>query len=926
MATPPVTLDAVQGFGMVGGIRVVTQGASSITRVQGSYPQCRVRVYASGTTGLSPIFDALGNPLPNPFTANTDGSWLFYAGNGVPIDVVMDGGIPVPMSQPFTLTGIIPGGRVSGGTGGGAAGTQNEVQINNGGFLGAAYSTFIGNDANVPGTLTTGTVRVTQDVGPGPPDSAQIVYNHTSNNVTFEGTGPDVATVAGVLLTGWNSDHSESINYLICEPTGNTMPVPLAVNADITSTGEITGGVVRATKSGIAEAQPQIAYLEFVHPLNQARVVATGPDPATVGGMRLDGESSDYSIGINYLDCNAGLITVNQPLTFVQGITGDVNFTGDITAPTANFTDCLVDQSPVRTFANTPGGPGQGMVWPDIGIAVSQGDTWQSPSIDPAILARTNINNMFTDAQSLMHNSLGSFTTPSAGGISLTWNISNATGEVDFINHTPTGGGFSWYSVIGGGTITPATPRAMYLDTGTNLHVPGGIRAFGPMSSSLNNGTSQVTIGTFSGGLPAIVMENQGAAANAKIWDFTTDSAGNLLARAIDDAYDASNVWMQVTRSGNTPGAINFNVPVSINSAVTVNSPVTGTTSPFLSEQPNLAVGSTTSLFVGQSNTTNNMVYYGFQYGGSPAANRGIFGWAGGNTVATFDSAGNWVITGDLTTNSGFVRLGGQGANVVGDSGGNVLVNPTGAGAVRLNWNGGATGGVVFGNGASGSVGSINNAGTLQLSGNVAAVNGYLSGSLSVTTAANHGQVNLGPCNIFSDGNIQINAATGGNVLLNWTGNGAGISFGNGAGGSVGGVTAAGVLTAITKSFKITHPLDSTKHLTHSCIEGPEIAVYYRGEGQTDANGLATITLPDYFEALTLPTGRSVLLTEIFEDDDTELGKLAASRVKDGQFRVRSEFASQKFYWEVKAVRADVDALEVITEKNKDNENISTSK
>jgi hypothetical protein len=58
-----------------------------------------------------------------------------------------------------------------------------------------------------------------------------------------------------------------------------------------------------------------------------------------------------------------------------------------------------------------------------------------------------------------------------------------------------------------------------------------------------------------------------------------------------------------------------------------------------------------------------------------------------------------------------------------------------------------------------------------------------------------------------------------------------------------------------------------------------------------------------------------VQLTELFEDDaETDMGKLAASRVRDGQFRVRSEYASQKFYWEVKAVRADVDELEVVTE------------
>jgi hypothetical protein len=41
---------------------------------------------------------------------------------------------------------------------------------------------------------------------------------------------------------------------------------------------------------------------------------------------------------------------------------------------------------------------------------------------------------------------------------------------------------------------------------------------------------------------------------------------------------------------------------------------------------------------------------------------------------------------------------------------------------------------------------------------------------------------------------------------------------------------------------------------------------------------------------------------------------LAASRVVEGAFNVRSSIPSQKFYWEVKAVRADVAPLEVVTD------------
>jgi hypothetical protein len=115
-----------------------------------------------------------------------------------------------------------------------------------------------------------------------------------------------------------------------------------------------------------------------------------------------------------------------------------------------------------------------------------------------------------------------------------------------------------------------------------------------------------------------------------------------------------------------------------------------------------------------------------------------------------------------------------------------------------------------------------------------------------------------------------------------------------------------------TKNFRIPHPLDPTKDLIHSCLEGPEAAVYYRGEGETSA-GVATIALPDYFEALTRKEDRTVQITALVEDDSPTFGgQLAAGRVSNGKFNVYSEDAAQKFYWEVKAIRSDVPALEVV--------------
>ncbi|MGV9385751.1 hypothetical protein ACWDRB_58795 [Nonomuraea sp. NPDC003707] len=120
-----------------------------------------------------------------------------------------------------------------------------------------------------------------------------------------------------------------------------------------------------------------------------------------------------------------------------------------------------------------------------------------------------------------------------------------------------------------------------------------------------------------------------------------------------------------------------------------------------------------------------------------------------------------------------------------------------------------------------------------------------------------------------------------------------------------------------TKRFAIDHPLDpGGRVLTHACVEGPEAAVYYRGEGRL-SGGRARVTLPDYFEALACADGRTVLLTPV-SDLDEPVCALAATPVADGGFTVLAaddRNPAQRFCWEVKAVRADVGPLVVETRK-----------
>ncbi|MDP6039694.1 MAG: hypothetical protein QGG64_14180 [Candidatus Latescibacteria bacterium] len=124
-----------------------------------------------------------------------------------------------------------------------------------------------------------------------------------------------------------------------------------------------------------------------------------------------------------------------------------------------------------------------------------------------------------------------------------------------------------------------------------------------------------------------------------------------------------------------------------------------------------------------------------------------------------------------------------------------------------------------------------------------------------------------------------------------------------------GGAFFTGAIHAPVKNFRIPHPQKAGTDLVHSSIEGPEIAVYYRGETQL-VGGTVVVTLPDYFEALTQQAGRTVQLTckngwsPLFVDGEISGGKFTVKTTDAGD-------SAQAFYWEVKAVRSDVEALSV---------------
>jgi len=115
-----------------------------------------------------------------------------------------------------------------------------------------------------------------------------------------------------------------------------------------------------------------------------------------------------------------------------------------------------------------------------------------------------------------------------------------------------------------------------------------------------------------------------------------------------------------------------------------------------------------------------------------------------------------------------------------------------------------------------------------------------------------------------------------------------------------GDVVIDGTLFADTKDFKIDHPLDpANKYLMHTSVESSEMMNIYTGNVTTDELGIATITLPDWFESLN--TDFRYQLTTIGRDAHAWISQEIANK----QFKISTNASNVKVSWQVTAVRQD---------------------
>ncbi len=115
-----------------------------------------------------------------------------------------------------------------------------------------------------------------------------------------------------------------------------------------------------------------------------------------------------------------------------------------------------------------------------------------------------------------------------------------------------------------------------------------------------------------------------------------------------------------------------------------------------------------------------------------------------------------------------------------------------------------------------------------------------------------------------------------------------------------GNVDVDGKLSKAGGQFHIDHPLDpANKYLNHSFVESPDMMNIYNGNATLDANGEATVQMPDWFG----------VLNRDFRYQLTCIGGFApvyiAEKLANNQFKIGGGRAGLEVSWQITGIRQD---------------------
>jgi hypothetical protein len=152
-----------------------------------------------------------------------------------------------------------------------------------------------------------------------------------------------------------------------------------------------------------------------------------------------------------------------------------------------------------------------------------------------------------------------------------------------------------------------------------------------------------------------------------------------------------------------------------------------------------------------------------------------------------------------------------------------------------------------------------------------------------------------------------------GYAVYGYSGTGYGV-YSSGHAYVYGNLDVSGNVSKAGGSFKIDHPLDpANKFLYHSFVESPDMKNVYDGVVTLDSKGEATVTLPDWFEAL----------NRDFRYQLTAIGSFSPvyvkSKVHANAFSIAGGNSGQEISWQLTGIRKDAwaDAHRIPVEEEK---------
>ena len=367
--TASAQVAAITDFCVLGAAQAVTSGLQSSNYQQELIPGCTVKVYSTGTTNLATIYaDALETPLTNPFTAGTNGQWIFFAAINLGYDIVLSGGIsPNIYPAPVTLTGLYPSSELSSTVWGGITGTlSNQTDLQNAlnaklnlsggtmtgnlilpgititsltGYLYANGSSAVTASTTIPvAALTYDSIAVnSQTCTLG---SSCTVTADTPNSLTFNNGGSGGASGstfngASALTVSYNtvgaaaSNASTTVNGQTCT-LGSSCTVTAAATKITVATTTIsngTSGYIEYDNSGVLGELATTGSGSVVQATSPSIAGLTVTSSFTATGLVTNADLAYDSTAVNSQTCTLGsscTVTADTPnsLTFNNGGSG----------------------------------------------------------------------------------------------------------------------------------------------------------------------------------------------------------------------------------------------------------------------------------------------------------------------------------------------------------------------------------------------------------------------------------------------------------------------------------------------------------------------------------------------------------------------------------------------------------------------------